>query len=56
MALNARFYALLRRRGGIVLAAVGLPLHVLHHLVSVTAAVAGGVAHLIGPARRGGAR
>ena len=56
VALNARFYALLRRRGGIVLAAVGLPLHVLHHLVSVTAAVAGGVAHLIGPARRGGAR
>jgi len=39
-----------------VLAAVGLPLHVLHHLVSVTAAVASGVAHLIGPARRGGAR
>jgi hypothetical protein len=56
VALNARFYALLRRQGGMVLAAVGLPLHVLHHLVSVTAAVAGGVAHLIGPARPGGVR
>ena len=56
VALNARFYALLRRRGGIGLAAVGLPLHVLHHLVSVTAAVAGGVAHLIGPGHPGGVR
>ena len=45
VALNARFYALLRRRGGIVLAALGLPLHVLHHLVSVIAAIAGAVAH-----------
>jgi GT2 family glycosyltransferase len=48
VALNARFYALLRRRGGIVLVAAGLPLHVLHHLVSVIAATAGAVAHARG--------
>ena len=42
---------------GIALAAVGLPLHVLHHLVSAIAAVAGGVAHTrSGPRGRGGAR
>jgi GT2 family glycosyltransferase len=51
VALNTRFYALLRRRGGIALVAVGLPLHVLHHLVSVLAAIAGTVAHARGPAR-----
>jgi hypothetical protein len=49
VALNARFYALLRRRGGIALAAVGLPLHALHHLISVLAAIAGAVAHARGP-------
>jgi GT2 family glycosyltransferase len=40
-ALNAPFYALLYRRGGSALVAAGLPLHVVHHLVSVAAAAAG---------------
>jgi GT2 family glycosyltransferase len=35
--LNARFYALLFRRGGPALLAAGLPLHVLHHLVAAAA-------------------
>jgi Glycosyl transferase family 2 len=46
VALNASLYALLRRRGGISLALIGLPLHVLHHLVSIVAALAGAVLHL----------
>jgi Glycosyl transferase family 2 len=45
--LNARFYSLLRRRGGLRLALAGVPLHVLHHLVSVTAAAAGAVGHAL---------
>jgi GT2 family glycosyltransferase len=53
VALNAPFYDLLRRRGGLPLAAIGLPLHVLHHLVSVVAVGAGAVAHALGPRRDG---
>jgi len=49
--LNAPFYALLRRRGGIALAAAGLPLLVLHHVVSAIALVAGGAAHALGLGR-----
>jgi len=44
--LNAPFYALLRRRGGLRLAALGLPLHVTHHLVAVAAALLATGAHL----------
>ena len=45
VALEHRFYALLRRRGGLVLAAAGLPLHLLHHLVSVLAVPIAALAH-----------
>lgn len=51
LALNRSFYALLHRRGGVALAAVGIPLHVVHHLVSIAAALAGGVLHLRGRTR-----
>ena len=44
--LNRRFYALLRRKGGLRLAAVGMALHAMHHLVAVTAVPFGVVAHL----------
>src|SRR5207253_200187 len=37
LGLNASFYALLLRKRGLRQAAVGFPLHVLHHLISVTA-------------------
>jgi GT2 family glycosyltransferase len=37
LSLNARFYLLLLSKRGINQAATGLPLHVLHHLVSVAA-------------------
>jgi hypothetical protein len=37
IALNWRFYRLLIRRAGLATAAAGLPLHVLHHIVSVLA-------------------
>ncbi len=47
IALEARFYALLRRRGGLGLAAAGLPLHLLHHLVSALALPVAAVAHLL---------
>jgi GT2 family glycosyltransferase len=46
VALNRRFYALLRARGGVGLALAGVPLHILHHLVSVAAALAGAALHL----------
>ncbi len=46
VALNADFYRLLYRRGGVALALVGLPLHIVHHVVSVLAAVAGAALHL----------
>ena len=51
VALNARFYALLGRQGGLALAAIGLPLHVIHHLVAVAAVIAGGLGHVLAPAR-----
>jgi GT2 family glycosyltransferase len=38
VALNLRFYALLRRHGGTSLALVGVPLHFIHHLTGVCAA------------------
>jgi GT2 family glycosyltransferase len=37
LALNASFYALLLQKRGLRQAAAGFPLHVLHHLTSVTA-------------------
>jgi GT2 family glycosyltransferase len=46
VALNARFYALLRRVGGLPLLLAGIPLHIVHHLVSALAVVLGAVAHL----------
>ncbi len=46
IALNARFYALLRRVGGLPLLLAGIPLHVLHHLVSALAVVLGSLSHL----------
>jgi hypothetical protein len=51
IALNASFYALLRRRGGIGLAVVGVPLLVLHHLTAVVAAIVGAAAHVHGRGR-----
>jgi GT2 family glycosyltransferase len=50
--LNGRFYVLLLRRGGWRLVAAGMPLHVLHHLVSAAAVPAGVIAHLRTPASR----
>jgi GT2 family glycosyltransferase len=44
--LNRRFYLLLLRRGGWRLCSVGMPLHVLHQLVSAAAVPAGVVAHV----------
>ena len=51
LALNGRFYALLRSQGGLALAAIGVPLHVIHHLVAVAAVIVGGLAHVLAPAR-----
>ncbi len=45
VALNASFYGLLRRRGGVALLLAGLPLHVVHHLTAALAAALGAVAH-----------
>ena len=53
LALESGFYSLLRRRGGISLALAGLPLHMLHHLVSVAAVPAALLAHLTDRAGRG---
>jgi hypothetical protein len=44
--VEARFYALLRRRGGFGLAVAGLPLHLLHHLVSALAVPIALIAHI----------
>ena len=44
--LNASFYGLLRRRGGLGLAAVGLPLHALHLLVAAVSVPVGLAQHL----------
>jgi glycosyltransferase involved in cell wall biosynthesis len=46
--LNARFYALLARRGGPSLLAAGLPLHVIHGLTAAAAVPAGALANLAG--------
>jgi hypothetical protein len=41
IAPNARFYALLARRGGPRLALAGVPLHLLHHLTAAASVPAG---------------
>jgi hypothetical protein len=46
LALNQRFYLLLLRQRGWREATAGVPLHVLHHLVSVAAVPAGIAFHL----------
>ena len=46
VALNLSFYTLLRRKGGIVRAAVGLTLHFLHHLVAILAVPLGALSYL----------
>ena len=51
IAANARFYLLLRRRGGLRLAFAGVPLHLLHHLAAV-ASVPVGIALWARGARR----
>ena len=38
---NLRFYALLRRRGGLALALAGVPLHFVHHLTAAASVPAG---------------
>jgi GT2 family glycosyltransferase len=48
VALNAGFYALLARRGGLRLAGTGVALHVVHHLTAVAAAA---TALALGPRR-----
>lgn len=45
VALNRSFYELLWRRGGLRLALVGLPLHVLHQLVGVASFLGAALAH-----------
>ena len=47
LALNASFYLLLLRKRGLAQAAAGVPLHVLHHLVSVAAVPMGLSHHLL---------
>jgi glycosyltransferase involved in cell wall biosynthesis len=54
--LNADFYALLYRKRGPSQAAAGVPLHVLHHLVSLAAVPLGVVQHLRRRARATGER
>ena len=46
-ALNVRFYALLRRRGGAGLALLGVPLHLIHHLTAACAAATAVAAHAL---------
>jgi hypothetical protein len=43
--LNFDFYRLLARRQGLLRAVCGVPLHMLHHLVSVAAVPLGIVSH-----------
>ena len=45
IALNRRFYGVLRREGGAVLAVAGVGLHVLHHLAAMLAVPPGIVAY-----------
>jgi GT2 family glycosyltransferase len=47
LVLNARFYVLLYKKGGFNQAAVGVPLHLLHHLISVGAVPIGLSQHLL---------
>ena len=54
VALNWRFYALLRRRLGLFAALLGVPLHALHHVVGVAAVPVAVVRYVLG--RRAEAR
>jgi len=49
--LNRSFYKLIGRRGGLVLTALGPPLHVIHHLTAVLAVPLGLLAYLRGKQR-----
>jgi hypothetical protein len=52
VALNARFYALLVRRGGPRLLAIGVPLHILHQLAAAAAVPAAALRFAVrGPSR-----
>lgn len=51
LAVNYRFHLLLWRRGRRCTAALGLPLHVLHHLTAVAALAAGCLLELVGRLR-----
>jgi hypothetical protein len=46
VAIEARFYGLLRRQGGLALALAGIPLHLLHHLAAVLSVPVATLAHL----------
>jgi len=48
IALERRFYGLLFRRGGALLVAAGVPLHVVHHLTSIAAVPIAVTRHLLG--------
>lgn len=51
LALNAPFYRLLARRGGLRLLVAGVALHLVHNLVAVAAGGVALVQHLLGPRR-----
>ena len=53
LALNASFYLLLLRRRGLAQAAAGVPLHVLHHIISVAAVPIAVSQYLLARAGRG---
>ena len=46
IALNRRFYGLLRQRGGLPFATAGVGLHAVHHLTAIASVPAGIAAHL----------
>jgi glycosyltransferase involved in cell wall biosynthesis len=50
--LNASFYALLARRGGLPLLAAGVPLHLIHQLTAAAAVPGGAIRHLARPRSR----
>ena len=54
--LNTDFYALLYEKRGLRQAAAGVPLHLLHHIVSVVAVPVGVSQHLRERARDAGER
>ena len=54
IALERKFYALLMRRRGLLLAAAGVPLHIVHRLVSAAAVPIALAAHLRANGRRSG--